>query len=319
MSDCQFCSVLSKQNGEDPIGTAIPMDVLIVVELPQPWTPERLMSEPMGQFLIGLHASQEKQGIILMPTLIAPDSDYSPPGYARVLYYQRPSSAFAQYRKQEFLVPIEQQLALIKALTVEPEYLEQFELYRQQNHPARDIMVCTHGNVDVACSRFGFPIYDQLRKNYTSEHLRVWRCSHFGGHQFAPTLLDMPTGQFWGHLEADMLDTLIYRQGEVTPLRPFYRGWAGLSKFGQIVERELWMQHGWKWLDYLRTEQVLAQDTVNDKGTSDWVELRLEFMSSDGQVRGDYDARVEVKGTVTTMHNSGGEPVEIKQYQVIPK
>ena len=25
-------------------------------------------------------------------------------------------------------------------------------------------MVCTHGNVDVACARFGFPIYEQLRQ-----------------------------------------------------------------------------------------------------------------------------------------------------------
>jgi len=39
-------------------------------------------------------------------------------------------------------------------------------------------LVCTHGNVDVACSRFGYPIYEKLRKEYSDENLRVWRCSH---------------------------------------------------------------------------------------------------------------------------------------------
>ncbi|MES1025305.1 hypothetical protein ABN584_20625 [Gloeocapsa sp. BRSZ] len=34
-------------------------------------------------------------------------------------------------------------------------------------------------------------IYEKLRKEFaTLENLRVWHCSHFGGHQFAPTLDD---------------------------------------------------------------------------------------------------------------------------------
>ena len=56
-------------------------------------------------------------------------------------------------------------------------------------------MVCTHGNIDAACARFGYPIYQQLRQNYATQSLRVWRCSHFGGHQFAPTLIDFPSGR----------------------------------------------------------------------------------------------------------------------------
>jgi hypothetical protein len=89
---------------------------------------------------------------------------------------------------------------------------------------------------------------------------RVWRCSHFGGHQFAPTLIDLPTGQYWGHLESTVLDPLIYRQGDVRQLRSFYRGWAGLGKFEQMLDRELWMQEGWQWLTYPRKGQVIDQD-----------------------------------------------------------
>jgi len=46
MKNCQFCSVISKANGEDPIGSAAPFDSLLVMEIPQPWTEEQLLAAP---------------------------------------------------------------------------------------------------------------------------------------------------------------------------------------------------------------------------------------------------------------------------------
>ena len=87
ISNCQFCSIVSKSNGEDPIGTAYPFDTLIVMEIFQSWI------------------------------------------------------------------------------------------------------------VDVACARFGYPIYRQLRDRFGYNGLRVWRCSQKWEQQFAPTLIDLPNGQ----------------------------------------------------------------------------------------------------------------------------
>lgn len=109
-----------------------------------------------------------------------------------------------------------------------------------------------------------------------------------------------------------MLPALINRDRPVTELRRFYRGQSGLSKFEQIVEREIWMQRGWDWLDYRKTGQVLAQDEEN----ADWAEVRLAFAALDGQETGTYEARVEACGVVTTAHNSGGDLVSAKQYRV---
>jgi len=313
-ADCQLCSTISRTNGEDPIGTARHSDVWIILERSLPWIPDRLMADPVIQPIFMLMKKlHEEKGVNLVPMLIAPDAEYSRSGDNRVIYYQHPNSAFSQYQKQEFLVPSDRQIALVTALLNHPDNLSEFESFRQQSESIRDIMVCTHGNVDVACARFGFPIYDRLRKDYSSDRLRVWRCSHFGGHQFAPTLVDLPTGQFWGHLEADVLDTLVYRQGEVKKLRSFYRGWAGLSQFGQIVDRELWMRYGWPWLHYLRSE--IAGDRDQSE-FPDWVELRLEFAAPDNSDRGGYEARVEAIGSVKTMRQSGGELTEVKQYRV---
>lgn len=174
-------------------------------------------------------------------------------------------------------------------------------------------MVCTHGNVDVACARFGQPIYQNLRKEYAcSSTLRVWRCSHFGGHQFAPTLADFPTGQVWGHLEPEILDTLVHRNQPVANLQPFYRGWSGLGQFEQIAEREIWMQRGWDWLNFRKSGQTLTAAGQEAESVS----VRITFASPDGREAGSYEATVEASGSVMSALNSGQALTAVKQYRV---
>ena len=36
-ADCRFCSTVSKANGHDPIGSALPYDQWLIIEIPQPW------------------------------------------------------------------------------------------------------------------------------------------------------------------------------------------------------------------------------------------------------------------------------------------
>ncbi|HEY9620581.1 MAG TPA: sucrase ferredoxin [Crinalium sp.] len=317
--DCQFCSVVSKANGEDPIGSANPCDGWLVMELPLPWTEERFHSDPLLQPIHDLFHELYDRSIRVAPMVIAPDREYSIPDRAHVLYYRRPDKAFAEFEKQTFLLPLDQITPLIKALIDQPEQQDRFTRYQQPGDRIRDIMVCTHGNVDVACARFGYPIYKTLRQTYAAQsngELRVWRCSHFGGHQFAPTLVDFPTGQVWGHLEPNILETLIHRNQPVTNLRSFYRGWSGLGQYAQIVERELWMQWGWDWLHYRKAGQIVAQDTTQEEGDADWAEVRLEFAAPDNSIAGVYEARIEVCGSVMTTEHSGDAPISVKQYRV---
>lgn len=321
ITDCRFCSIVSKSNGEDPIGTAYPCDTWLIMEVPLPWTEERFLEDCVLHQIHDLLHEFDDQEVKLNPMAIAPDPEYSIPGFVRVFHYQRPVNGFAQFDKQEFLVPETQLFELANTLLKQPNQLYRFEAFRQPTNYRREIMVCTHGNVDVACARFGYPIYQTLRQEYAAKsngQLRVWRCSHFGGHQFAPTLVDLPTGHFWGHLEPNVLDILVQREQPVTALRQFYRGWSGLTKFEQIVEREIWMQKGWEWLNYSKYGQVLAQDSSNKEWDADWAEIRLNFTSPDGEVQGAYEARVEVCDHVMTAINSGNEqPLqEVKQYRV---
>jgi hypothetical protein len=320
--DCRFCSTVSKANGHDPIGSAWAYDHWLMIETPQPWESlwtEHAVLHPIYEQLIKPLWDQDIQ---VRPLAIAPDPDYSTPDLIRILHYRRPAGLFAQLQKQEFLVPTEKIYPLAAALLQDPDQLPQFELYRQPTEHIRDLMVCTHGNVDVACARFGFPIYKQLRKNHAANsdgRLRVWRCSHFGGHVFAPTLVDLPEGRYWGHLEPEILDLLVHRNGSVADLRRFYRGWCGLKPFEQIAEREIWMQKGWLWLTYLKRGATIATaPTAHEDDEADWAEVRIEYASPDGSVTGAYTAKIETYGTVLTQWRSGrNQPMETtKQYRV---
>jgi hypothetical protein len=352
LTDCRFCAQVSKAVGEDPIGTARTVDCWLVLELAQPWTEKLFQEDPRITPLIELFKQLfMKHGVQMSPVLIVPDADHSQPGHTRVMFYRRPQAQFAGFEKQEFIVPETEftrlATALMKHVMGQPNELSQFEPYRQDTSHIRDIMVCTHGNVDAACARFGFPIYKTLRHEYAAQSdgtLRVWRCSHFGGHKFAPTLIDLPTGQYWGHLAPDVLDALVHRQGEVSQLRSHYRGWSGLSKFEQIAEREIWMQQGWDWLSYhksgetlgkglrgikrylypvlrwvpLKRVQAFLQQWTND---ATWAEVRIDFTNPAENTSGAYLARVEVCGEVTTAAKSpkSGEEIQlatVPQYRV---
>ncbi|MEH2349584.1 MAG: sucrase ferredoxin [Nostoc sp.] len=325
LTDCRFCSLVSKASGEDPIGTAGTYDYWLIMEIPQPWPQEIFYENPTIKPLISLFQEVEEQGINIRPMLIAPDSEYSHPGFTRVLYYYRPAKLFSQFEKQEFVVPEEKATvlvtAILKQLMQQPNDLSQFQEYEQQTSHIRELMVCTHAQVDLACGRFGNPIYRRLRKEYapvSQGKLRVWQTTHFGGHQFAPTLADLPQGCFWGHLEPEALNLLVNRNGSVSGLRQFYRGWAGLSKFEQIAEREIWMQLGWTWLNYLKSGQVVAKQEVSQGEDEDWAEVQIDFAVPDKSLLGAYKARVEACDRVISALNSAKEMQlkAVKQYRV---
>ncbi|MGF1938045.1 MAG: sucrase ferredoxin [Nostoc sp. ChiQUE02] len=325
-SDCRFCSLVSKANGEDPIGTAGTYEHWLIMEVPQPWPQEIFQENPTIKSLMGLFEELIfKHGVKLKPMLIAPDREYSHPGFIRVFYYYRPAKLFSQFEKQEFVVPESEAAALLtaifKQLMQQPNDLSEFQQYQQQTSHIRELMVCTHAQVDLACGRFGTPIYRRLRKEYapaSNGKLRVWQTTHFGGHQFAPTLVDLPQGCLWGHLEPDVLDLLVLRNGSVSGLRQYYRGWTGLSEFEQSAEREIWMQSGWSWLDYLKAGKVLAMEEVAEGQDANWAEVRIDFAVPDGSKSGAYEARVEICGEVISAFNSAEEMEleAVRQYRV---
>ena len=313
LSDGRLCSLVSRANGEDPIGSAKPVESRLVVELPQPWPRDALGSRRLVEGLRPVVEGARDGGLLDAFSAILPDREYSRRDHTHLLFLRRPPGPFAAYEKHDFLVPDGEVVAAVGALLEGDGALARFERYRQETAHVRDLLVCTHGGRDVCCGKFGYPVYDLLRRRHAARgELRVWRTSHIGGHRFAPTMIDYPEGRHWGHLEPWAAERLAARRGPASDLGPFYRGWSGLrSPFEQVAEREIFALEGWAWTGYLKEGRVLASADGR-------TEVRIEYRSPDGAVSGAYEATVEAAGTVMTLESSGdAELAEVDQYRVV--
>ena len=315
-SESWLCSVVSKGNGEDPIGSAARFGRCLAVEVAPPWTADVTRSPRSPEGLSGALEQARHYGLDKFVAL-HPDPEYSREGHVRVMHFLGGGDGpFASYEKEEFLVPDGELAGLVGALFEGGDGLSRFERYRRgEALGVRDLLVCTHGRRDAACGKLGYAVYETLRRRYAGAsggRLRVWRVSHLGGHRFAPTLLDLPEGRLWGHLEPGALESLVLRNGPVSGLRRFYRGWAGLGFYEQVAEREIFVREGWAWAGYRKAGRTLEVDEEGDRA-----EVRIEYAARDGEASGVYEATVERSGSVPTLSNSGTDPLtEAKQYRV---
>ncbi len=68
------------------------------------------------------------------------------------------------------------------------------------------ILVCAHGVHDVCCALRGRPVALELASRWPEQ---VWECSHIGGDRFAPNVVLLPDGFYYGNLDpASAIDTV---------------------------------------------------------------------------------------------------------------
>jgi (2Fe-2S) ferredoxin len=67
-------------------------------------------------------------------------------------------------------------------------------------HPDPVILVCAHGIHDVCCALRGRPVAATLASRWPG---LVWECSHIGGDRFAPNVVVLPDGFYYGNLDPD--------------------------------------------------------------------------------------------------------------------
>ena len=119
----------------------------------------------------------------------------------------------------------------------------------------RQLFVCTHGKHDQCCAKFGQQLFDTLRKSIpdTDHTVEIWESSHLGGHRFAPTVLDMPSGKMYGRLEPSLINALLY---EKLPFE-LYRGNVFYPAWLQVVELEI--------LKYLTDRQLNGEIQITQE------------------------------------------------------
>ncbi|MGB1276239.1 MAG: sucrase ferredoxin, partial [Nannocystaceae bacterium] len=104
------------------------------------------------------------------------------------------------------------------------------------------LFVCTNGQRDRCCAKFGLQLFRALA---ALEPTQVWQTTHIGGHRFAPTLVSLPDGYCYGHLDpklsGEYLD--LHRRGHTFPVECI-RGRVCYDQPAQAAEVYLRQQLG---------------------------------------------------------------------------
>lgn len=252
------CAPWTQAQDVDPIGSAGSFDAVVLVEWPLPWP--RDVSE-----IPALAPAAARPGARLMT--VVPRPDHAADGRLRVVHRRRVRTNHLP--GVDHRVPMADIPALLATLLEDP-LTDSAHRSSAVGEAPPEVLVCAHGRRDPCCGRWGTLLHLELAARWTD--VRVWRCSHTGGHRFAPTAITLPDGRAWAYVDADLLDGVVRRTADVHALAAHDRGTTGLGMWAQPVERALFEEHGWPWLEQhiTRAETTLAEDGKSAEVTLEW-------------------------------------------------
>ncbi|MGB3514687.1 MAG: sucrase ferredoxin [Microcoleaceae cyanobacterium] len=244
-----FCADACRQADEDIIGSGTNYSVYVLIECPYPWEYNAFDSRDLPENLKKLIAEVEEYKLSIRFLLIT-QNQHQKQNKRKVLIYEKDQEKFINgYQKHEFDVENPEEIA-----PVIKKYLEgKISNTEIRKSKTRDILVCTHGSHDKCCAKYGNPFYMQAKKTISElglENTQIWKASHFGGHRFAPTIIDFPNGRYYGLVNRESFQSILLRTGDIKILNRVYRGWGILPTCIQVLERELIFRHGWEWFNY---------------------------------------------------------------------
>jgi hypothetical protein len=180
------CSVASLEREEPLFATASRVDRWLAVEQRGPWSAETVPRSRLGESLAAA------LGSIAMA------------GDARLMLIRRPGGVPATGRRVFYADSRPGREQLLSRVVHDDAELARLALPGSQ--PAgwipvgnRLLLVCTHGKHDSCCAIWGRPVVRALAARYPQE---TWECSHSGGDRFAPNLVVLPEGYYFGRLPA---------------------------------------------------------------------------------------------------------------------
>jgi hypothetical protein len=127
-------------------------------------------------------------------------------------------------------------LLLVTRALVEREPLPQ--RYKCQSLTLPSLFVCTHGQRDRCCAKFGYGVFAEASRERDRRGLKLdlWECTHLGGDRFAANVFAFPSFHMYGHVRTEHVAALLDHVQAGTVYAPLYRGSMKLSGHLQLAE-----------------------------------------------------------------------------------
>jgi hypothetical protein len=276
-----FCSDNSRNAQEDMIGSATNCDTYVLIECRPPWAAEPFDTKWLPENLRKLQLEIKKAKLSVKFLLIANNESHKANNTTLLIYQAQKgtnniNNINNSYSKHEFLLPsLEEVAGVVKKCLAGGN-----SAYEVEAIASRDILVCTHGSRDRCCARYGNPFYYHAQSTIADlglKNIRLWKSSHIGGHRFAPTMIDLPQGRYYGGITQEYFQSILTRSGDIDLFNQIYRGWGMFPESLQVLERELIQRYGWSWFDYKVSGRILEENEDRSK-----IQGEISFTTTDG-------------------------------------
>lgn len=281
LSSPSRCAVRRRATGADPVGSAGCYDAFVVVECPLPWERDATGCWPFVDLGWSGAATAGPDGRTWRAVVVVP-TGASPAGRVAVTAWERPAGSVAPFTGRRFDLPAAEVPGLVEGLVEGLVGGASGPGVTAGRAAPPAVLVCTHGRRDVCCGSVGTQLANGMVPGPGGPE--VHRCSHTGGHRFAPTALTFPDGLAWAHLDPARAGELLRRSAPPSPeLVAACRGAAQLPPGpAQVADREGLAALGWAWVDSERTVEVLGGVPLRPGDPP--VEVRLEGAVASGTV-----------------------------------
>jgi hypothetical protein len=186
-----FCSRRSLAARERIFGTASnPIEVWLVLEYNGPWTrnllPDSTLPPEVKSKLLNVLQSVPHSRLLFVRNELRGQGGLS--FFVAITREQQQALYRFELEAYPDLLPIDAgALAGVQAGTEHPI---EAPLY----------LVCADGKHDQCCAKFGLPLYREMVRWAGAA---VWQSSHVGGDRFAPNVICLPSGVYYGHVTPD--------------------------------------------------------------------------------------------------------------------
>lgn len=299
-SDRAYCSALARQDQAALCGTAVQVDLWLLIEYPRPWKPKAVEDNELDPRINAHLAALPEQvrahsGARLRVQFIkqAASADMVQP---KVLVSQ--GQAQQQHLWSGQLTQYSDLLNLTASDLASNQPLQMLPGAERLDEPL--YLVCTNGQRDVCCARFGLPVFEQLQ---THVGRRVWQTTHVGGHRYAPNLLSLPSGLLYGFVTPEDVVALTQAQDDGQISLPNLRGRSCYAPAAQASEYYLRQHLG---------ETDMHALTLTDIGGDNSVTAAEFKLAADGVAR----VRVEQLEGTPVVASCDGKPKPVTEFRL---